>query len=90
MEQLQSGVPCSFSPGGPIAYLRDGDLIEYDIPNRTLRLVGTQDGELTPEQAQAVLEERKRTQPLKPPAVRKGLLKRYTESAASAMKGAGI
>jgi len=41
------------------------------------------------EAAAAVLEERRKTMPLRTPPLRKGVLKRYTESALSAMKGAG-
>ncbi|WP_195542987.1 dihydroxy-acid dehydratase [Massiliimalia timonensis] len=76
--------------GGPIAYLQDGDIIEYDIPNRTLSLVGTAGVEKTEKEIGMILAERRRNMEQKQPAPRKGIFKRYTESAASAMKGAGI
>ena len=75
--------------GGPLAYVATGDIIEYDIEKRTLNVVGIQ-GELIGADAAAdVLEKRKETMQLRTPPVRKGVLKRYTESALSAMKGAG-
>jgi dihydroxy-acid dehydratase len=76
--------------GGNIAYIEDGDLIEYDIENRSLNLVGIHGVMKTPEEIDAVLKERRANNPLKTPPKRKGLLKRYTEQAVSAMKGAGI
>ena len=75
--------------GGPLAYVETGDIIEYDIDNRSLNVVGIAGKEIGAEAVAAVLEERKAHQPLKPVPHRKGVLKRYTESALSAMKGAG-
>lgn len=76
--------------GGMIAFIEDDDLIEYDIENRTLNLVGIQGAEKPPEEIAEILAERKRRCPVKTPPKRKGVLKRYTEHAVSAMKGAGI
>ena len=75
--------------GGPLAYICDGDIVEYDIEKRTLNVVGIQGELVGVEDATAVLEKRKETMQLRTPPVRKGVLKRYTESALSAMKGAG-
>ncbi len=75
--------------GGPLAYLCDGDIVEYDIEKRSLNVVGIQGEIVGAERASEVLEKRKETMPLRVPPVRKGVLKRYTESALSAMKGAG-
>ena len=75
--------------GGPLAYIRTGDIIEYDIAARALNVVGIDGKELDEAAVAAALEERKAAWPLKTPPRRKGILKRYTESAASAMKGAG-
>jgi putative YjhG/YagF family dehydratase len=48
--------------GGPIGKLRDGDLIEIIVDRANLEgsinLIGTAEGDLTPEQAQALLESR--------------------------------
>ena len=75
--------------GGPLAYICDGDIVQYDIEKRTLNVVGIQGEMIGIDAATAVLEKRKETMQLRTPPVRKGVLKRYTESALSAMKGAG-
>lgn len=76
--------------GGPIAYLCTGDIVAYDIPARTINVVGINGEEIGAEAAAAVLEKRRSKMPLKTPPKRKGVLKRYTESALSAMQGAGF
>lgn len=74
--------------GGPIAYVETGDIIAYDVYKKTINIVGLCGTPLSPEEVQKGLEERKKTQPLvKKPY--KGVLKRYTDHAESAMKGAG-
>lgn len=75
--------------GGPLAYVETGDIIEYDIESRSLNVVGIAGEEIGVEASAAVLEERRANRSLKPIPYRKGVLKRYTESALSAMKGAG-
>ena len=56
--------------GGPIGKLRDGDLIEIEIDRDELSgsvdLVGTVDGELSAEEAQALLDSREPHPDLKP------------------------
>ena len=74
--------------GGPIAYVETGDIIAYDVYEKTINIVGLCGTPLSPEEVQKGLEERKKTQPLvKKPY--KGVLKRYTDHAESAMKDAG-
>ena len=74
--------------GGPIAYVETGDIIAYDVYEKTINIVGLCGTPLSPEEVQKGLEERKKTHPLvKKPY--KGVLKRYTDHAESAMKGAG-
>lgn len=74
--------------GGPIAYVETGDIIAYDVYEKTINIVGLCGTPLSPEEVQKGLEERKKIQPLvKKPY--KGVLKRYTDHAESAMKGAG-
>ena len=74
--------------GGPIAYVETGDIIAYDVYEKTINIVGLCGTPLSPEEVQKGLEERKKTQSLvKKPY--KGVLKRYTDHAESAMKGAG-
>ncbi|MEI8188352.1 MAG: dihydroxy-acid dehydratase [candidate division NC10 bacterium] len=63
--------------GGPLALVRDGDLIEYDIPNRRLDL-------LVPAEELA----RRRAAWQAPKRELKGILARYARLAESASKGA--
>lgn len=75
--------------GGPLAYIATGDIVEYDIEARTLNVVGIAGEEIGADASTRVLEARRQSQPLRPAPRRKGVLKRYTESALSAMQGAG-
>lgn len=76
--------------GGPIAFVQDGDLVELDIMNRSMNIVGIKGIKCSSEEVEKVLNERKLQ--WKPPEFknRKGIFKRYTEGALSAMKGAGL
>ena len=74
--------------GGPLAFIETGDILAYSVKNRTLDVVGIQGKELPAEEVEKVLQERKKKGYLPRPK-RKGLLKRYTEHALSAMEGAG-
>ncbi|MDR3561019.1 MAG: dihydroxy-acid dehydratase [Negativicutes bacterium] len=74
--------------GGPIALVEDGDLIELDIPGRKLDVVGIA-GELkTPAEIEKVLAARRAGWKLPAMAPKKGVLKRYSQNAVSAMAGA--
>lgn len=68
--------------------IETGDIISYNIPERTLDVVGINGKELSKEEVDAVLKERSKNG-IVPRPPRKGLFKRYTESARSAMEGAG-
>lgn len=74
--------------GGPIAYIETGDLLAYDIEKKTIDIVGIAGERMEPGAVQKILCERKAGRPLKKKNY-KGVLKRYTQTAASAMKGAG-
>ena len=76
--------------GGPIAFVEDGDLIEVDIHERRLRITGIAGKPSAAAAIEAVLAERKTG--WKPPKskLKKGVFRRYTERAASAMQGAGL
>lgn len=63
--------------GGPIALVRDGDLISIDIPHRKLDLL------LSPEE----MEERRKTWFPPPLKIQRGYLKTYAEQVSSADKG---
>lgn len=75
--------------GGPIAFVEEGDLISYDIAERTLDLTGLHGVPCTPQEAAAALAERAKKGIL-PREKRKGFYKLYTDHALSAMKGAGL
>ncbi|KPV40806.1 dihydroxy-acid dehydratase [Alicyclobacillus ferrooxydans] len=64
--------------GGPIAFVKDGDLIELDIENRALNLLVAQDE----------LERRKEHWTPKLPKIRTGVLERYAALVSSADEGA--
>lgn len=76
--------------GGNIAYIKDGDIMKFDIAQRTIDIVGCEGKRMTPEEVSAVFEARKKVMPLKPLGERNGVFKKYTEHARSAMQGAGI
>ena len=74
--------------GGPIALVEEGDLIELDVEKRILALVGVHGERKTPEEMDRILAERKgRWQP-KPRKYHAGVLRLFSEHAASPMEGA--
>ncbi len=75
--------------GGPLAFIRSGDLIHYDVEKRSLDIVGIAGEKMTPEKIAEEMERRKSEEDPKLPAGRKGLFGRYTRHALSAMQGAG-
>lgn len=73
--------------GGPIALVEEGDLVEIDIPNRTLAVVGVASVPMTEAEIDEVF--RVRASRLKPKKKQHdGVLALYTRTAVSAMKGA--
>lgn len=76
--------------GGPIALVEDGDLIEIDIPNRILQIVGIRGVKLSPEEITTILESRKKNWVKPAPRFTKGIMANYIKLAASPMKGAYI
>lgn len=74
--------------GGPIALVEEGDLIEIDIPNRMLAIVGIHGERKSPEEIDAILEERAKHWKAKPRKYRTGTLRLFSEHAVSPMKGA--
>ena len=73
--------------GGPIALVEENDLIEVDIPNRILQIIGIRGEEKSPEEVEAILEERRKN--WKPYVAKhtQGVLKIFSENAVSPMKG---
>ncbi len=74
--------------GGPIALVEEGDLIEIDVEARRLNIIGFNGEPKTLEEVAAVLEERRRRWRPREPKYRSGVLRLYSEHAASPMKGA--
>ena len=74
--------------GGPLAFVKDGDILSYSVEKRSLELVGIQGKEVSSQEALRILEER-RTEGLQPRPSRRGVFDRYTRNALSAMEGAG-
>jgi dihydroxy-acid dehydratase len=76
--------------GGPIGLVEEGDLIEINIPERRLAVVGTGGEHQSPETIDATLAQRRRI--WKPPRRRHetGILSLYERVARSAAEGASI
>lgn len=75
------------SEGGPIALVKDGDLIRIDIPARRIDIIGIAEEEKTPEEIDKILTER-RSKWVKPQSrYNNGILSIYTRNCVSPMKG---
>ena len=74
--------------GGPIALVEEDDLIQLDVKERILAIVGVKGERKTPEEIDAILEERKKNWQPKPVKYTRGVLRLFSELAASPMKGA--
>lgn len=74
--------------GGPIALVEEGDLIQLDVKERILAIVGVKGERKTPEEMDAILAERKKRWQPKPVKYKRGTLRLFSELAASPMKGA--
>ena len=74
--------------GGPIALVEEGDLIEIDVEKRKLDIVGIAGVRMSPEAIVSVLAERKKRWHRPKPRYEKGVLRLFSELAASPMQGA--
>lgn len=74
--------------GGPIALVEEGDLIELNLEQRSLNIVGVKGQEKTPEEMETILAERKKLWKGFESKYTKGILKLFAQHAVSAMKGA--
>ena len=63
--------------GGPIALVEEGDLIEIDVMERKLNIIGIAGEHKTPEEVAQVLEERKRNWKRREPKYKKGVLRLF-------------
>lgn len=74
--------------GGPIALVEEGDLIEIDVMERRLNIVGIAGERKTPEEVEEVLEARRKKWKPRAPKYKRGALRLFSELAVSPMKGA--
>ncbi len=74
--------------GGPIALVEEGDLIEIDVMQRKLNIIGIHGERKTPEEIEAVLAERRKAWKPRESRYKKGALRLFSEHAVSPMKGA--
>ena len=74
--------------GGPIALVEEGDLIEIDVMERKLNIVGVAGVPKTSEEIDQILAERRKNWKPREPKYKKGVLRMFSEHATSPMKGA--
>ena len=74
--------------GGPIALVEEGDLIELDVFERKLNIVGIKGERKSPDEIERELNKRRSAWQPKPRKYSKGVLRLFSDLAASPMKGA--
>ena len=74
--------------GGPIALVEEGDLIEIDVPARKLNIIGIHGERKSMEEIDAILKERRKNWKPREPKYKNGVLRLFSQYAASPMKGA--
>lgn len=74
--------------GGPIALVEEGDLIELDVFARKLNIIGVKGERKTPEEIDRILTERKKNWKPRAKKYKRGVLRLFSDLAASPMKGA--
>ena len=73
--------------GGPIALVEEGDLIHIDIEERVLQIVGIASEEMSAEEVDKVLAERREKWQPRKPKYDRGVLKLFADHALSAIEG---
>jgi dihydroxy-acid dehydratase len=76
--------------GGPIALVEENDLIEINVPERRLAIVGVQGQQLPMDQVERVLAERRARWTPPPPRHSSGILSLYARVASGSSEGASI
>jgi len=76
--------------GGPIALVEDNDIVELDVHNRKINVIGIQGKKCSLEEVDKIFGERKKSWKAPDYSNRKGIFGRYTAHATSGMKGAFI
>ena len=87
-EMFYTSEAISSVEGGPIALVEEGDLIEIDVEARKLNIIGIAGERKTMEEIDAVLAERRKNWKPREPKYKKGVLRLFSQLAASPMKGA--
>ena len=74
--------------GGPIALVEDDDLIEIDVMERKLNIIGVKGEKKTMEEIDEILKERRKNWKPRAQKYTKGVMRLFSQHAASPMKGA--
>lgn len=74
--------------GGPIALVEEGDLIEIDVMERKLNIIGVAGERKTMEEINEILKERRKNWKPKELKYKTGVLRMFSQHATSPMKGA--
>ena len=74
--------------GGPIALVEEGELIEIDVKERKLNIIGVNGVHKTPEEIDEILKKRRKNWKPRAPKYSKGVMGLFTRHAVSPMKGA--
>ena len=74
--------------GGPIALVEEGDLIEIDVMERKLNIIGIAGERKSMEEIDQILAERRKNWKPRETKYKKGVLRFFSQHAASPMKGA--
>lgn len=75
---------------GPISAIEDGDLIEIDVENRNINIIGIKEQKLSKEEVDEVLLNRMKDIKIHEPKFKRGVLGLYTSNATSGIKGGTI
>ena len=76
--------------GGPIALVEEGDLIELDVVERKLNIVGVDGKRKTPEEINDIFKKRREKWSPRPGKYKRGVLRLFAEHAVSPMRGAWL
>ena len=74
--------------GGPIALVEENDLIELDVMERKLNIIGVKGERKTPEEMEEILKKRRENWKSREDKYKRGVLKLFKDHAVSPMKGA--
>ncbi|MDR1900634.1 MAG: dihydroxy-acid dehydratase [Treponema sp.] len=73
--------------GGPIALVREEDIVEIDVDGRRINITGTDGTERSASDIETILAERKKAWKPRPVKYGRGILRVYAKNAVSPMKG---